>query len=142
MVGVLGYAAATLLLVVGCADAPPEASVDYATLRTMSAFYGAYCRDRHAASPQSEEAFRAYLAEKETDLQQAGLSADKMFISPRNGGHMQWVYGSVPPTGPSGMSYIAFETSPSDGKRLVIMSRGAFDLIDDSEFHSIFADAQ
>ena len=107
----------------------------------MAAFYGAYLQEHGGQPPPDEQAFRDFLAAKQPELETAGLSVDDMFISPRSPSSIQWIYGGALPVGPSGMEYFAYEQQPIDNARLVIASRGIFDLMDESRFHEVFPNA-
>jgi hypothetical protein len=66
-----------------------------------------------------------------------------MFASPRSGDSaFQWVYGKLPPKGRMGGNYFGYEKDPVDGKRLVIASRGMYEVMDDSKFNTVFSKAK
>jgi hypothetical protein len=103
----------------------------------MGGFYAGYLGAHNNQPPKDEVEFRAYLATQQEALDKAGLSIDEMFLSPR-GGPLAWVYGARPPVGPMGMTYVAYETTPVDGKRLVIAGGGMTKEMDDAEFRQVF----
>jgi hypothetical protein len=144
-------ALATLLVVVaGCSSADGGGSggsnvpvADYSKVRSITAFYEAYLGEHRGQPPQDEQAFRAYLATKQDRLQKVGLTVEQMFVSPRNGKPLAWVYGMSPPLWrQTGITCYGYEAEPSNGKRLVIGSRGMYDEMDQSQFKSVFPKAQ
>ena len=98
----------------------------------------AYLADHKNQAPPNEQAFREYLGTKEDNLRKSGISIDAMFTSPRDGEPLVWVYGRKPPAGPAGMTYLGYEKTPVDGKRLVIATRGMYDQIDETQFRKLF----
>jgi hypothetical protein len=128
---------------VGCGGGGPAATgpVDYATVRAMAGFYEGYLATHNNAPPKDEQAFREYLSGKQADLEKFNLTVDKMFTSPRGGGSFTWTYGGRPPTGASGMTYIGYESTSIDGKRLVIATRGMFEELAEADFKKAFPKA-
>jgi hypothetical protein len=135
---------ALVLALAGCGEETVPSGVttsDFSSLRAMAQLYDLYRSEHRGKSPPDEQAFREFLATKTDFLGRVGLTVDKVFVSPRNGEPLQWVYGEVPPTTPSGMlSCYAYEKTPVDGKRLVFGPRGVYELMDDTEFQSVFPD--
>jgi hypothetical protein len=133
------------LFVVGCGQQQSSSGVsseDYSSLRAMSDMYSSYRREHQGKTPPDEQAFRDYLATKQEQLGRLGLTVDKVFESPRNGAPLQWVYGKEPPKDRSSMmTYLAYEKTPVDGKRLVFGPRGVYELMDDTRFKSVFPGA-
>ena len=111
---------------------------DYKTIRAMANMYVAYLADHKNQPPPSEAAFREYLTTKEEELQQSEITVDAMFVSPRSGEPLEWVYGRKAPAGPAGMTYLGYEKTPVDGKRLVIATRGMYEEMDDARFRTVF----
>jgi hypothetical protein len=67
------------------------------------------------------------------------MTIDAMFVSPRSGKPLKWVYGRNPPfLKQNGMICVAYETECMGGKRLVFGARGMFAELDDSQFRSLF----
>jgi hypothetical protein len=111
------------------------------TLAVGSYLYDDCCRANGGKAPADEQAFRQYLATRQTRLDEAGLTVDDLFTSPRTGGPIQWVYGTTPPTSrETGLVYIGYEKEPVDGKRLVIAMRGISQEMDDAKFRTLFPD--
>ena len=73
-------------------------------------------------------------------MEQSGLSLDQMFVSPRNGEPLVWVYGKSPPSA-NGMTFIAYEKSSTDGQRFVLATGGMHEVMDDAQFRRLFPDA-
>jgi hypothetical protein len=130
----------------GCSKSAPtklSSGADYRVIRAMSSVYDGYLRDHNGQPPKDEQAFREYLQSKGEDLAKEGLSVDIMFTSPRSDGTaIQWVYAKLSPKGPMGMSYCGYEKDPLDGKRLVIGTRGMYELMDDNKFQATFSKAK
>jgi hypothetical protein len=96
-------------------------------------------RDHRGKPPASEAAFREYLNGKQDLLQQAGITADQMFVSARGDKPLKWVYGNAPPVWrQNGMTCYAYEAEPVAGKRLVMGGRGMAVEVDDAQFRTIF----
>lgn len=114
---------------------------DTTTMCAMSGLYGQYLGQHKNQPPPNEKAFRDYLNTKQDDLQRVGLTIDQMFVSPRNGEPFEWVYGRKPPAGPAGMTYVGYEKTSVDGKRLVIATRGMYEEMDDAKFRTVFPKA-
>jgi hypothetical protein len=119
-----------------------KSGVDFDVVRAMGGWYDAYSVSHKNQPPKDEQAFRDYLNTRQTDLEKSGLTVDKMFVSPRSGEPLEWVYGKIGTVGPGSIAYIGYEKSPVDGKRLVIASRGINELVDDAQFHKLFPNAK
>jgi hypothetical protein len=133
---------AGLFQVAGCGGAPTGANApDYSSIRAMTGFYEWYLGENKHQPPKDEQQFRAYLQGKQDSLDEFGLTVDEMFASPR-GEKLQWVYGKKPPSGPAGMMYIAYESRPVDGKRLVLSTRGMHEEMDETRFQAVFRNTQ
>jgi hypothetical protein len=131
-----------LLSAAGCGgDATSPSPVDGNTVRTMSAFYEAYLDANNGETPKDEAAFRSYLAGRQSDLEEFGITVDEMFVSPRGNGAVIWVYGRKPPNGAGGKAYVGYEATSRDGKRLVLGMRGMYDVMDETEFRKLFPTA-
>ncbi|MCA9261340.1 MAG: hypothetical protein KDA61_19125 [Planctomycetales bacterium] len=140
IVTLIATLACGLLASAGCADKTSSgvSKVDYAGIRVLAGMYRGYLRDNQGKPPADEAAFRAYAEGLAAEF--AGeLPLDKVFASPRTGRPLVVVAGRRPPAGPVGMSYIAYEAEPVEGKRLVITDRGAFEDLDESQFETLFA---
>jgi hypothetical protein len=122
-------------------EATALGTMDFKRLRAMADIYSGYLNGHRSQAPPNDEAFRAYLATKQADLDRAGLTIDEMFVSPRGVGTIQWIYGIVPPTNKYGMTFLAYETTPVDGKRLAIALRGQFQEMDETQFRATFPNA-
>jgi hypothetical protein len=134
----------SVIVSVGCGGAGPTAKTSdaYDTLSKMAPFYGQYLIKHNGKPPADEKAFREFLNSKQDELAKAGLTVDKMFVSPRNGEPFEWVYGKVPPPNAGGMTYLGYESTDVGGKRFVFMSRGGQQEIDAAEFHNAFPNAK
>jgi hypothetical protein len=112
---------------------------DYSRVRSMSAFYQAYLTTNRGQPPRDEQAFRTFLTAKEGELQKVGLTIEQMFTSPRDDRPFKWVYGMKPPPWrQKNITCYGYEVEPTNGKRLVVGSRGMYDEIDESQFRSLF----
>jgi hypothetical protein len=131
------------LFLVGCgaSDSTTAAVADYGKSRAMVGFYTLYMNEHKNQPPANEQAFRDWLDTKQDRLQQAGLTIDEMFASPRNSQALEWVYGRRPPAGGQGITYVAHEKSPVNGKRLVLATRGMYEEMDESQFSRVFPNA-
>ena len=131
--------ASMALVLTGCGGgaSTTTSNVDYAKVRAMSAFYERFMNEHRSQPPKDEQEYRDFLASKASELEGAGLSVDEMFASPR-GGPITWVYGRLPASSHAGMTYIAYETTPVDGKRLAIAMRGMFEEMDETKFKTAF----
>jgi len=138
----LAALALSLAAAIGCGGGAATTSpVDGKTVRTMAAFYEAYLDANSGQTPKDEAAFRAFLAGKQKDLEEFGITVDQMFVSPRGNGSLVWVYGRRPPNGAGGKAYVGYEAAPVDGKRLVLGMRGMYDELDDVAFKKLFPNA-
>ena len=130
--------AALLAGLAGCGGGSTGTSaVDYTKIRALADMYGAYVADHRNQPPPNEQAFRDYLGTKQEYMQRAGITVDAMFVSPRNGEPIQWVYGRKPPAG-GYETYIAYEKTPVDGKWLAITARGTYQEMDEAWFRKVF----
>ena len=107
----------------------------------MSGFYETYMQERNGQAPPDEQAFRKYIEDQPDRLERYGLTVDKMFVSPRNGAPIQWVFGKVPSAGRAGMVIIAYETEPTNGERLVLATRGMSKSMNEADFRAVFPNA-
>lgn len=112
-----------------------------ASIPSMAEFYGEYLTAHRNQAPKDEQEFRAFLATKSEQLEKAHLTLDAMFVSPRGSTPLLWVYSGKPPGGPMGMSFYAYEQTPTDGKRLVIGARGIREEMDEARFKAVFPKA-
>jgi hypothetical protein len=136
----------TLMLVslVGCGGTTgggSDLSVgDYGNIRSLSAMYDLYTQEHKGKTPANEQEFRAFMQTNQDVLEKTGRTIDEVMTSPRSGEPFVMVYGK-PPIQSKGMSYIGYENSPVDGKRLVIGLRGMYEELDEAEFKKLFPDA-
>jgi hypothetical protein len=135
--------ATVVLTLAGCGAganvASEEPLADYNKVRMMTGFYEGYLRDHRGRPPANEQAFREYLNGKQDMLQQAGVTLDQMFVSPRGDKPLKWAYGRQPPIWrQNGMTCYAYEAEPVAGKRLVIGGRGMTVEMDDAQFKTVF----
>jgi len=144
--GGVGAAAATLcavLTLAGCGSSSGGAEtgpdIDYSKVRIMVGFYEGYLREHRGQPPANEQALRDFLNGKQENFQKAGITVDQMFVSPRDGMPLKWVYSRTPPVWrQNNMTCYAYEAEPVAGKRLVIGGRGMSAEIDDSQFRIQF----
>jgi hypothetical protein len=108
----------------------------------LADLYAAYLGAHSDQPPPDEQAFRQFLQTKQSNLERAGLTVDEVFVSPRNGEPLDWVYRGPLPTIANGMTVFAYEKSSADGKRLVIARRGMYQVIDQAEFDRAIARAK
>jgi hypothetical protein len=136
--------AGLLVVLAACNARSPTTSnegINIKTVRVMGDLYAQYVIEHRNQTPPNEAAFREFLSSKEEILQKVGLTVDTMFVSPRNGQSLSWIYKSVPPKSDMGIMFFGYETAPSDGKRLVISNRGMYELMDDAKFRTVFPNA-
>ena len=128
------------LAIAGCGGSSGDAQVggDYSKVRSMSGLYEMYRTANKGKVPPDEQAFRSFLMTKQNLLDQTNLKIDEMFESPRSGQQLEWVVGRKPPIGPNGMIVVAFEKEPVDGKRLVLATRGMYEVMDEGSFRTLF----
>src|SRR5262245_62798269 len=82
-----------LLTIVGCGgpNVPSvEPLADYTKVRSMTGFYDGYVKANHGKPPANEQAFREYLNGKQEMLQETGMTADELFVSPRGATPLRW----------------------------------------------------
>lgn len=102
----------------------------------MGDLYVAYLAE-HNGAPADEAAWRSFLGGKQTDLEEAGLTVDEMFVSPRDGAApLTWVYGKTPKS-QLGLTIVAFEQAPVDGRRYVVATNGMTDYVEESRFQAM-----
>ena len=127
-----------LLLATGCGGAGDSAGAGQGSLkkvRAMGDLYVAHLTERHGA-PADEAAWRSFLNQKQAELQAAGLTVDDMFVSPKSGAPLTWVYGK-PPQSHFGLTVVAFEPTPVDGRRFVVATNGMTDNLDETRFQAL-----
>jgi hypothetical protein len=138
-------AAAYMVAVIGCSgrngDTTDAAGIDFRPIRRMTDVYSAYLAEHRNQAPPNEQAFREFVDANQELLSRYELTAEQMFVSPRDGGPLVWVYGKQPPTSRLGACF-AYEKNSVDGKRLVLASRGMYEEIDESQFRALFPNAQ
>jgi hypothetical protein len=133
----------SLLAFAGCSrSTPPTAAPTGAPLKEYASFYEEFLRTHKNQPPANEQEFRAFLETKQDQLAAAGLSMESMFQSPRDGAPLTWVYGRKPPVGGYGETYVAYETTPVDGKTLVVGLHGTQVQMDDAWFRRVFPQAR
>ena len=145
MVGVRWISAATLMMgLVGCSGGSSTSSglgtAEYQRLLSTTTLYGMYQSEHGGKTPPTEQAFREFIESKSDVLQRINKTPDELLTSPRNGMPLVFVYGKRPPRA-NGMTYLGYEKSSVDGKRLVIGPRGVYEEIDEAQFKKIFPDA-
>jgi hypothetical protein len=99
-----------------------------------------YQAEHGGRTPPDEQAFRSFIESKTDVLERINKTADDLLTSPRNGMPLVLVYGKRPPKS-KGMTYVGYEESSVDGKRLVIGPRGMYEEMDEAQFKKIFPDA-
>jgi hypothetical protein len=130
-----------LLVIAGCGPNIPseEQLADYSKVRSMTGLYDGYLKEHRGKPPANEQAFRDYLNSKQQMLQETGMTADELFVSPRGDKPLKWAYGrQLPVWRQNGMTCYAYEVEPVEGKRLVIGGRGIVVEMDDAQFKSVF----
>jgi len=111
-------------------------------LRVMTSAYAGYLAKNKGKAPHDEAAFREYLNTSQRELEPAGLTADQVFVSPRNGAQLNWLYGGAVPKNYFGMKIVAYENEKGpDGKRMVISTNGMSDFVDDAQLRVLFPGA-
>lgn len=130
-----------LSIVAGCgkgaADTPSGG-----TYRARANMYSAFMTAHKRQPPKSEAEFRQFLTTQQPKLEQAGLTVDQIFISPRNKEPLEWVYGRRPPMAAGGLTILGYEKSAVDGQRLIVGARGIHLTMDDAQFKRLFPSAQ
>src|SRR5262245_29657538 len=104
-----------LIALNGCASGgeTTPSNIDYTKLRSMTSFYEAYLSEHKGQPPADEMEFRTWLEAKQERLQQAQLTMSDMFRSPRSGEPLEWVFGKARPAGTAGVTYVAYEKTPT-----------------------------
>lgn len=113
-----------------------------ATVSARTNLYNAYMAAHKGQPPKSEADFRQYLETQKARLEQAGLTVDQVFISPRSGEQLVWVYGRQPPRAAAGLTILGYEKNSLEGQRLVVGARGMHLMIDETQFKRLFPDTQ
>jgi hypothetical protein len=137
-----GWLVPAVLLVAaasGCGSRGSD-SAGVSDSRVMIDLYNTYLQEHNNRPPPNEQEFRAFITERQDRLAKAGMTIDQMFVSPRSSGPLGWVYGSRLPTDQRGVAYFAYETTPVDGKRLVLAPRGTAEM-DETQFRTVFPNA-
>jgi hypothetical protein len=134
------WACCLLLLVVatvGCGGGKGGGNVadKMKKVRTMGDLYVAHLAEQKGA-PADEAAWRAFLDGKQTELQAAGLTVDEMFVSPRDGAPLTWVYGKTPKS-QFGLTIVAYEQTPVDGRRFTVATNGMADYVEETRFQAM-----
>jgi hypothetical protein len=131
----LGIAAAS-----GCGGGSGSGSEGVSDTRVMIDIYSAYLQEHNNRPPPSEQAFRTFVQQRQDRLEKAGMTIDQMFVSPRGSGELKWVYGDRLPADARGVTYLAYENAPADGKRLVFAPRGTTEM-EETQFKTVFPNA-
>jgi hypothetical protein len=113
---------------------------DYGNIRSVSAMYDLYMQEHKGKTPADEQDFRAFMQTNQDILDKTGRTIDEIMTSPRSSEPFVMVYAR-PPMRSKSMSYIGYEKTPVDGKRLVIGLRGMYEELDEAEFKKLFPDA-
>jgi hypothetical protein len=131
------------LTIAGCSGSSAgskSAQLDAHAVRARSDMYSLYLATHKYQPPKDEAEFRQFLSSEQSRLEEAGLTVDQMFTSPRSGAPMTWVFAKRPPT-VGGISVYAYESNAVDGQRLILGDRGMSVIIDDAQFKTQFPDA-
>ena len=116
-------------------------SSDTVKFRAMQNVYQQFLTEHNGQPPKDEKQFRDFVGTKGDQLQAAGLTADEVFVSPRNGAPLRWIYGAASAAGqPGGSGNFGYEAEPVDGMRLVISNRGST-LMDETQFRQAVPNA-
>jgi hypothetical protein len=140
-------ALAVLITLAGCSGSATttdgKTGVDYKAVRAMAGMYHSYLAQHSNQAPKDEQAFRDYLQTQEENLTRAGLTVDKMFLSPRSGKPLKWVYGR-PPTNSTtiGIMIVGYEADAENNQRVVIGLLGESMSIDEARFRAAFPNAK
>jgi hypothetical protein len=126
-----------LVLTAGCGSGRSAGGVadKMMKVRTMGDLYAAHLAEKKGP-PADEAAWRAFLDSKQTELQAVSLTVDEMFVSPRDGAPLTWVYGKVPKS-QFGVTVIAYEQAPVDGRRYTVATKGMADYVEESRFQAM-----
>lgn len=126
-----------LVLTAGCGSGGSAGGVadKMMKVRTMGDLYAAHLAEKKGP-PADEAAWRAFLDTKQTELQAAGVSVEEMFVSPRDGAPLTWVYGKTPKS-QFGVTVIAYEQAPVDGRRYTVATKGMADYVEETRFQAM-----
>ena len=103
--------------------------------------YASYLASHKFQPPKDEAELRQFLTSEPARLEKAGLTVEEMFVSPRNGEPLTWVFAKHPPTA-GGISVYAYESNPVDGQRLLMGDRGSYIVMDELEFKKALPNAR
>src|SRR5690606_24362290 len=100
--------------------------------------YGKCMSQRQGAPPRDEAAFIAFLDQASESWNKLAPSAKDFLSSPRNGEPLTVLYGSkVKDPADGGLPWIAFESTPIEGERLIVNAQGLVELVDEQEFEQL-----
>ena len=100
-----------------------------------------YLGTHKSKAPKDEAEFRTFLAAQQARLDADGLTVEAMFVSPRGGQPLTWVFAQRP-RAVGGINVYGYESTSVDGQRMLIGDRGTHVMMADAEFQRAFPDAQ
>lgn len=123
----------------GCGSKPSEAPDAALThMKVLGKIYGKMVSQQRGSYPQDETAFVAYLEQMPENWNKLAPSAKQFLSSPRSGEPLKILYGTeVKEPSEGGFPWIAFETTPVDGMRLIVNAQGTVELVDDQKFSQL-----
>jgi hypothetical protein len=128
-----------IFFAVGCGEASstvPDASFTH--MKVLGKLYGKCMSQQRGVYPRDEATFIAFLERAPENWNKLAPSAKGFLSSPRNGEPLTVLYGAkVKEPAEGGFPWIAFETTPVDGKRLIVNAQGTVELVDDQEFSQL-----
>jgi hypothetical protein len=113
-----------------------SAAADVSRIKALTTFYTSYM-NRNGGPPPSEAEFKRYIAEKgEPLLKSSGITADEIFISPRDNEPLVVLYGSAAAK-LLNQGVVTYERTGVGGRRLVGYRAGSVNEIAEAEFRKL-----
>ena len=104
-------------------------------MKVLGKLYGRMTSQQRGAYPRNEAAFIAYLEREPANWNKLAPSAKQFLSSPRSGEPLRILYGAeVKDPVEGGFPWIAYESSPLDGQRLIVNAQGLVEFVDNQKF--------
>lgn len=128
-----------LLVAVGCgSQSAPIAKEGQDQLKVLGMLYGMFMSEHRGAAPVDQAEFVSFLGLEPANWEKIAGSPEELLNSPRTGEPLVVLYGEQARSREEGeFPWIAYESQPVDGRRLIVNARGNVQAVDEDELSQL-----
>jgi len=104
----------------------------HSRMKVVGILYGMYMSEHGGKAPPNASEFRAFIEREPANWNKLAPTVDELLSSPRDRSPLKLLYGDAVKAAASGsLPWIAYESTPIDGQRMIVDCRGTVELIAD-----------